>query len=452
MNFNTLEKELFNAKNIFDFVSIIFYYLSEENIILLNGNYKKILSSKRHQSEFIKLEELLYDLFLFEDIDEYYFSDFKEKWIDLYKSNKINCDIFCLETLYLFDNNYLNYNVTLKNRLQIQGPLNNIFKDKVLFYNVSPKGCLSNYFENNNIRRGRQIVTHNPTNLDSNFKNFHIVSTNSLNSFEPKVIKYYKTINVDRTLIGIFPKKVFENIKINFDEERKLFDIEYVKKNYNSHLKYIFNTLLEMDNKGFKIAVFPELFLFPESLNSLTHFLLTNKFTNLELIFTGSEWNNNKNCSYILSSSGTVLNKHNKKVPYDYYCKSKNTSYVENIESDKEIEFLDIPGIGRISYLICRDFLNGELPNLCISLMESNVLFISAYTGKTNQMLESSKKYAMLNGVASVLCNSCSAVTNNDNLLGYIIVPKVENKKICYDDTLLFKDNIKCNECKHCLI
>ena len=337
--------------------------------------------------------------------------------------------------------------------MQKQGPLNKVFKDKVLFYNISPSGCFSEYLKNNKIRKGRNTIARNPSDLDSKFNNFHIVKTTTLSDFEPQIKKYYKTINIENySLIGIVPTKIHDNIDMNFDSERYLFDIGYNVQNYEQHMQYVFEILETMDNQGFKIVIFPELFLFPNSIKDLKKFLCSKKFNNIELIFTGSEWNNNKNTSYILSSSGTILNKHSKKIAYDHYCKKDNVTYTENILIDNTIELLDISGIGRIANFICRDFLSAELQNLCSNVMESNLLCISAYTGKTERMLNSSRTSAILYGVASILCNTCSALNDSDNLLGYVIIPKVQNKTLSYDEYLLSIMDDDCKNCKRCFI
>ena len=119
---------------------------------------------------------------------------------------------------------------------------------------------------------------------------------------------------------------------------------------------------------------------------------------------------------------------------------------------DNTIKLLDISGIGRIANFICRDFLSAELQNLCSNVMESNLLCISAYTGKTERMLNSSRTSAILYGVASILCNTCSALNDSDNLLGYVIIPKVQNKTLSYDEYLLSIMDDDCKNCKRCFI
>lgn len=450
-----IEKEIFKSNNIFDFISIIFYYLSQEKITPLFGRYRKSVESKKYKKEFMQIEELFSVLFFYNEIDKEYFCDFLNEWISLYKSIKIDCDIFCLETLYSFDKNYANsnYSLVLKTNLQAQGPLNNALKDKVLFYNVSPDSCLSDYLEKNNVRKGRQTVLYDPTSLDCQFKNFHIVNTDLLNSLKPTVIKYNKLINIeDTSLIGIVASKIDDNFSVKYDGGSKLFNIEYTNEKFESHMNYIFDIITKMYANGFKIIIFPELFLFPESLDILRRFLCSNKLNNIQLIFTGSEWKNNKNSAFILSSSGTVLSKHSKKTPYEHYCKENDITYLENIEKENDIEFLDIPGIGRISYLICRDFLTGYLPNLCTGIMESNVMCISAYTSKTDLMIKSSEYIATLKGAVSIFCNSCSAIRENKNLLGYIIVPKVENKQLTFSKKIFSKDDKDCDNCQKCYL
>lgn len=454
LEYNLIEKEILKANDIFDFISIIFYYLSQEKITHLFRRYGESMMSKKYEKEFMQIEELFSILFLYNEIDKEHFCDFLNEWISLYKSIKNDHDIFCLETLYSFDKNYANYSLVLKTSLQEQGPLNKAFNDKVLFYNIPPDSYLNDYLKMNNIRKGRQTVPYDPSNLDSKFQNFHIVNVNSLNSLKPKVIKYTKSINIeDTSLIGIIASKIDDNFKVKLlDDKCKLFNIEYTNEKFESHMKYIFDIITRMDEHGFKIIIFPELFLFPQSLDKLKKFLCSNQLNNIQLIFTGSEWENNKNSAYILSSSGTVLSKHSKKASYEHYCKENGITYSENIEKENDIEFLDILGIGRISYLICRDFLTDYLRNLCTGIMESNIMCISAYTNKTNLMIKSSEDIAKLKGAASILCNSCSAIIDNENLLGYMIIPKVENKQLTYSKKIFSKDDMDCNNCQKCFL
>lgn len=85
MKFSLLEQDLSNANNIFDFISIVFYYLSEENITSLNGEYKKILSTKALEPEFKELGELFYNLFFMNILMKNIFS--------ISKTNGLLCSI-----------------------------------------------------------------------------------------------------------------------------------------------------------------------------------------------------------------------------------------------------------------------------------------------------------------------------------------------------------------------
>lgn len=116
--------------------------------------------------------------------------------------------------------------------------------------------------------------------------------------------------------------------------------------------------------------------------------------------------------------------------------------FIEDIEIDNTFEFLDIEGMGRVSYLICRDFLTDENKCFCGSIMESDMIFISAFTSKTKLMVDVSNSLAIDNGIATVLCNSSSAISINsnqnlidkdfllDHLLGYINYPIADGKNL----------------------
>ena len=53
-------------------------------------------------------------------------------------------------------------------------------------------------------------------------------------------------------------------------------------------------------------------------------------------------------------------------------------------------------------------------------------------------------------GIATVLCNCCTATKSNDpeSLLGFMIFPKAENKKLHCHRVPLQKQDEKCDECE----
>lgn len=446
---NFIKEELEKANSIYDFIVIIFYFLSKSETNAYIKNYYKMMKNKDFKKLIQKLSALFYNFFMINDGGTDAFFDFKQMWLDLYDEN--NLETYCFATLINFDQNY-HCNKNLSNEtITIQGPLNNSLSDKVLFFNNAPDGYFSEYFRKNGIWEGKSKISFNPSSLNSNFSKFHIVETTYIGHYKPKVKKYNQKIELDNNCIAIIPCEN-NNVSLIFDKETRTISAEYKSEYFDKHLNYILNTLKILDEDGSKIVIFPELFLFPNSVNILRKKLCEKNFKNIKLVMTGSAWSNRTNCAYILSSSGKLLLSHKKKIAYEEYKKADGINYIEDIEIDNSFEFLDIEGIGRISYVICKDFLSSGNNCFCQGVMKSNIIFVSSYTHKTNLMDTTSQANATQYGIATVLCNCCTATKSNDpeSLLGFMIFPKAENKKLHCHRVPLQKQDEKCDECGNC--
>lgn len=452
LDINFINNELEKANSIYDFIAIIYYYLSQSDTNVYINNYYKMINNKNCKKSLKKLSNLLYDYLMMNDYESEDFLDFKQMWFELFDKN-FDLKTYCFATLINFDQNYYGNNSNLLGEaITIQGPLNNLLKNKVLFFNNPPDGYFSDYLIKNGIREGKSKISFNSISLNSNFSKFHIVEASYIGNYKPLVKKYNSKIKFDNNnCIAIIPCEN-KNVSLKFDKDSRTISTEYNLNHFDEHINYIIDTIKAMDNNGSKIIIFPELFLFPNAIDVLSSRLCCEKLRNIKLIFTGSTWSNRMNCAYILSSSGKLLFSHKKKIAYEEYIKTEGINYREDIEVDNVFEFLDIEGIGRISYVICKDFLSQQNNCFCEGIMKSNMIFISAFTHKTNLMDTASQGNATQYGIATVLCNSCSAAKTNDqdSLLGFMIFPKVENKKLFCKRFTLQKNNMGCNECGKC--
>lgn len=458
-----LKNKLKSAKNIYDFISIIFYYLSSQKSNRYISDYNYFFSNNNYKLFFQQLD-WQFSMFLANNFnyEKKPVSELLKPWFELFDTANFNIgfETFCYASLVSFDKSYSISNNKFK-RVIKQGPLNNIFQDKVLFFNNSPKGYFKKILDKNKNIAGRNRMVYNSTDLDSYLNNFHMVKKSTIDNYEPVINRYNIDFNFDdKTKIKILPCKI--DFNCNLDNKRKTFSILYKSQNCTQQVDSIIRILKKADDENYSIVLFPEIFLLPNTINVLQHQLCTIKLKNIKLIFTGSGWQDRKNTAYILSANGTILCSHKKKIPFSYYIKEKEMSFIEDIEIDNTFEFLDIEGIGRISYLICRDFLTDENKCFCGSIMESDMIFISAFTSKTKLMLDVSNSLATNNGIATVLCNSSSAISisNNqdlidnevqlDHLIGYINYPIADGKNLKYHQKIMPMNLSNCYNCDKC--
>lgn len=439
-----MKNVLKTAKNIYDFISIIFYYLSSQKSNLYLSEYYSLFTNNKYKNYFEQLD-WTFSFFLTNNYNYEKNSvlELSDYWFDLFNQfNNIDFEAYCYASLMSFDKSYSSSkNNTKFKRIIKQGPLNNTLEDKVLFFNNPPESYFKKVLEKNKNRAGRNRMVYNSTDLDSKLKNFHMVKKSTIDNYEPVINRYNINFEFDdKTKIKILPCKI--DFKCDLDDKKKIFSILYKSKDSNQQADSIIRIIKKADEENYSIVVFPEIFLLPDTINILQKKLCFIKLENVKLIFAGSGWKDRKNTAYILSASGTILCSHKKKIPFSYHIKEKEMDFIEDIEIDNTFEFLDIEGMGRVSYLICRDFLTDENKCFCGSIMESDMIFISAFTSKTKLMVDVSNSLAIDNGIATVLCNSSSAISINsnqnlidkdfllDHLLGYINYPIADGKNL----------------------
>lgn len=159
MDINFINNELEKANSIYDFIAIIYYYLSQSDTNVYINNYYKMINNINCKKSLKKLSNLLYDYLMMNDYESEDFLDFKQMWFELFDKN-FDLKTYCFATLINFDQNYYGNNSNLLGEaITIQGPLNNLLKNKVLFFNNPPDGYFSDYLIKNGIREGKSKIS-----------------------------------------------------------------------------------------------------------------------------------------------------------------------------------------------------------------------------------------------------------------------------------------------------
>lgn len=445
MDYLVLAGRLLNARNIYSFVVEVYVLLSAEITSSFSGEYAAFTKQKTKELHELRVLTNLIPNGMNAD-----FVPWKSEWVDFLEKNKDICRMICFQTLKNIDDIIPELLESSCDILVNHGPLNEYSQQDAFLYISAHDGFFDKYFAQNNIRGGRQIVLHNATGLNQYFKNIFIIKKSSTNDYIPTVKLYQKNIfSGDEIKIGCssFSKDSWFKTEPHSDDT---FGIEYDADRCSEHNKKITDLIELFDANKVDIVTFPELALNRFSLKEIQRFLIQTELKYVKLICTGSCWYDQKNEAYILSKDGTVLLKYQKKKSYRQYSKEKNKYISEGIMSDSFVCFLDVPGVGRITYNICYDYDNEDVEALCSSVMMSNFMFVAAYSNDTYLMKEKALTNAKLKGITTVLTNSCS-IAKNGHVISYIVEPVVKNKHLDSKTVLSFHKGEACSQCDSCV-
>lgn len=178
--------------------------------------------------------------------------------------------------------------------------------------------------------------------------------------------------------------------------------------------------------EGIQMVVFPELAQNKETLGVIRNFLIQETMrgqNSLELIFLGSLWLDGVNEGILLNGVGTELLRTQKMKPF--YLKKDGKKYWEYLCKEvQSIDLIDIPPLGRIQYLICKDGLNeGELTNLR-GVFEIALAVISAYSESVSYFEESGEHFCRGLAGIQVLANACAPrIGIGQREIGHMMIP-----------------------------
>ena len=446
MNYETFIKRVIESKDIFSVMVEIFDYISVAPNKSISGEYASFCEGESSILHEIRAITDILPIAMNAD-----FNSWKNEWLEFLGKNKKNSKMISFQTLKNIDDLIPEI---LKKPCKLiinHGPLNEYELQDAFLYISPPNSFFDKYFKYNKIRVGRQTVLQNVSGLNTLFKQFFIIKKSSTNDYIP-VVQFYSTklFSGDEIRIGCCP---FNNCRW-FDEASNpfndTFDIKY-EDSHTAHNQKIIELIELFDLNKVDIVTFPELSLNQSSLRVIKDFLLRRELKNVKLICTGSLWFEQKNEAYILSKDGTILLSNRKKKPYQRYDKKRGKYISENIVSDPYINFLDISGVGRMSYNICLDYNSDDVEIICSSVMMSNLMIVAAFSNNMHLMEMRAVANASLRGTTTILTNACAAAESGQ-LISCIVKPVSQNRQLTAMEILSFrKEDRCCSKCEFCI-
>lgn len=212
---------------------------------------------------------------------------------------------------------------------------------------------------------------------------------------------------------------------------------DYEKRNYfsieeDTALTEIINQsyiriLEEMNLYGVDIVVFPELAMTGSTKQMVRDWLaeqcLRDGDFNIKLVFMGSYWDNDKksNCCTLLSATGIPLVENYKKIGFTL--KDNGIKYYEDLQQrpDKQ-ELIDIKGLGRVLYFVCRDALEEVDQAYLQNEYYVNAEVISCYSVSISYFESAMKRFSQTQNGISVVANCCEA-RKQEKKIGFIALP-----------------------------
>lgn len=219
-----------------------------------------------------------------------------------------------------------------------------------------------------------------------------------------------------------------KNSKTNFNYFEITDKDERIKSINDSYI----NILDELNKNNVEIAVFPELAMNSKTEEAIKNYLIKSSVSNpqnhsIRLVFCGSIWKKQENECTLLSGSGSVLLRNLKRNPFEI--KKDGVKYKERLKAIASVyNMIDIMGLGRIWYLVCKDGLD-DMPQMHMK-NEYGITFemISCYSGSISYFEREAESFSQSYKGITVLANSCEPRINKDKInvgetIGFICVP-----------------------------
>lgn len=351
-------------------------------------------------------------------------------------------------------------NIVNIKRICSMGPLNNNQEKYRLF--LRPQKSLLDESKAMKDMACRYINRKDGSNIFSNIDSYVIIRRdNRLPNVRIKKygVKVFDDCNNEEKSIkiAILPVCSIEWFKVRYGEaenEKKYFEIEDCiedkKENNNRYLKML-DTLAE---ENVDIVIFPELAMNKDTEKTIKAHLyrktIQNEIFPIKLIFLGSLWNEGKNECVVLSSTGTELVRNRKKNPFTICYKDDN--YTEKLVSrEEDYEILDVDGIGRILYLICKDVFEDIDQVIFWNEYSINFEVVSSYSSSISYFCQQLKNFVEKYEGIGILANSC--VPRKKTLdkvcnVGFLVTPSKNKHSVTEGDFSYYWMDKKCNsEC-----
>ena len=462
---DNIQEEISKADTIYDILIVLYKELDTSDSPQYIRNYieSKTVESVCMTEDYIKTGQLIDELLNLGISFEVFKSNLK---VILGQSE--NCKNICIDILILFDQilaereNYpfLKQNNKMGlNKLYLKGPLNQE-RLKYGLYLMPEKGIadMSPVFKNNRIQR---FVDESKVN--SLLRNYTIVRNRD---GEPETfIKGYNNSGFEQWVlrensmikIAVIPFYNSKWYKEHYEcyKGRNYFAIEEDAAFTDEINRAYIHILEEMNWQGVDIVVFPELAMAGSTKQTIRNWLAEQCFRNgdfnIRLVFMGSHWNYNErsNCCTLLSATGIPLIENHKKIGFNL--KEDGIKYYEDLRQRPEkLELIDVKGLGRILYFICRDALEEVDQAFLQSEYFVNVEIISCYSSSLSYFESAMKRFAQTHNGISVVAHCCEA-RKKTKKTGFVSFPatNVNSGNNIVEGLIYYYDNKhSCEECR----
>lgn len=411
-----LFERLAKINNQFDFLTEVFNAIPEEMENDAVVEYKRWIRSNASTGKRSEISILIHVMFTNKD-----FYCCIDEWKNIIKLEGENWIGACIYTLKCADNELANWLDKQPIGISVSCPMNSNAEELGSYLVIAPPRSFQHEFlTNHKVNLRRNVQYPNPTGVNAQFEYYSIIRNSHLHGLEPEVKQYkrwkddiFKKSGLRIACIPFYKDAWVQLVPSDSDPDSDLFDIVSMEKYMKPINDAICNVITELDKDMYNVVIFPEVCMNSNTIEKIQKYVLDddNILHNIKLIFLGSLWSSNRNEGYLLSSSGKELMRCSKKTAVEplnaAMHRSTDGRYSrECIHSTPELVFLDVPGIGRISYQICRDILDRN-QNVVKSIMMTDFSVISAYTPSTYEFRNVLKEHAQ-NGMISVLCNACA--------------------------------------------
>ena len=202
------------------------------------------------------------------------------------------------------------------------------------------------------------------------------------------------------------------------------FTVSHSKEYEKRFRRAVRKILREAAKEHVNILAFPEYMITGELLrviqSELDKITSAGEWRELLFIVAGTRWTeDNCNRTTVLSRYGTVLGVSDKIAPFETKMKSGKSRIFLKEKLDhpgKEILVLDVRGIGRFMFPICRDVCVREdaggqpLARYLVDKLQPDMLLVPAWSSSVEGGFEESFREIASSGKTAVLCNCCEAV------------------------------------------
>lgn len=479
-----LETDLKIAMNIYDIMAIAYVYICNDKDFNLNFAYDENAEHK-------------FDIILSKYIEDKItqplkaFSKLKAELISLLKLQQFttieqyylligldSCEIYEYKCSTYLDKTFKSYVC-----------LNNLYTKEVKIY---PK-LLQNYRENiesiykkeynNNYLRDRKI--HDNLSINAKLENYIFYYNKEYNIIIHELIDYENFINelnckkeISIALLPITSINIHKILNIDYSKDKK-FEIKDIPKNYENFICQRCMDFIDSLENNIDFLVFPEMLMTPGIIQSIEEKL---KNTDIKFAFCGSIWNNNNNICHVLYE-GEEIFQYYKKIPFDIkYTKEELLNIISNSKNNEQISILnyflehhnfkdkitfqerliqncdvhviDINHFGRIFTYICKDIDDDHYMKV-LKILQSDFIFMPA-CNPSNDLINNAVTIAERYHCITTMCNTCSALCNDEDSLnnkiinkaniGFIVSPSKDDTQRSHKKTYYsFND-----DCKNC--